>query len=145
MLPGVYFVSISGWAAALLVTITTPLPYLLRRGVVNTMNLQWLGPFLLRLRPHYWLGYIIVGLSLLHASLSMTCQVMNGTSSLGLMLATGALFLLFWQVTLGVSLSQRTEHRRVQRHWHFAAMLGIVGLGSGHILLNSVFIRVLFH
>lgn len=144
MFLNVYFVSASGWASALLVAITTSLPYLLRRRAV-TPQTQWLGPFLVRLRPHYWLGYLIVGLSLLHAGLSMSRELMNGTNSLGLTLATGALFLLFWQVTLGLSLSQRTTHRRQQRRWHFAVMLGIAALGSGHIVLNSVLLRVLVH
>jgi len=136
MFPNFYLTSASGWASALLVAITTTLPYMLRRRAANS-QMQWLGPFLLRLRPHYWLGYIIAGLSMLHAFLAMNRQTLNGTSNLGLLLAMGALFLLFWQVMLGLSLKQRTESRRVQRRWHFTLMLGIVGLGMGHILLNS--------
>lgn len=143
MFPNFYLTSISGWASALLVTITTTLPYVLRRRAANP-QMRWLGPFLVRLRPHYWLGYIIVGLSLLHASLSMNRQTMNGANSLGLLLATGALFLLFWQVMLGMSLSKPTEGRRMQRRWHFTLMVSIMVLGISHILLNSVLVRVLF-
>ena len=107
--------------------------------------MQWLGPFLIRLRPHYWLGYIIVGLSLLHAALSMTRQLMSGTNSVGLLLATGTLMLLFIQLAIGISLSQRTENRREQRRWHFTLMLTIVAFGAGHIALNSVLLRVFIH
>jgi hypothetical protein len=86
-----------------------------------------------------------VGLSMLHAMLSMNFQTMNGTSSFGLLLAMGALVLLLWQVMIGTSLSRPTENRRSQRRSHFALMVGIVVLGAGHILLNSVLVRLLIH
>lgn len=143
MFAAVLLTSISGWLSAILVGATTALPYVFRRKALN-QQIRSLGPFLLRMKPHYWIGYVIVGLSTLHASLAMNKQTMSGTNMFGLLLATGALFLMFWQLIIGLSLRQPTEGRRTQRRWHFTVMLGIVSLGIGHIALNSVLARVLF-
>jgi len=141
------FTSASGWILVALVAATVALPFLLRRnalsgalGVVVARG----KPYLRRMRPHYWLGYLITGITLAHAMVPMEAGVAGRMNALGLYLATGALFLLFGQVTLGLSL-QRPDlsGRREIRSWHFWGMVGIVVLAVGHIVLNSSTLHLL--
>jgi len=137
-----FLTSATGWVSALLIAVTTAIPYVLGRRGPNS-SLQQLGPFLIRLRLHYWLGYIILVLSIVHAAFSMTRATFSGSQSLGLFLAMGAFVLLFCQLVLGLNLSNPTQGRRGLRRWHFRAMLGVAVLGLGHIVLNSALIGVL--
>src|SRR2546429_6338535 len=63
----------TGWAIVLLTAITVGLPHLRR------------------LRPHYWIGFTLAGLSLLHAGLAMSAGVTPGGAgwAVGIWLATG--------------------------------------------------------
>ena len=62
-----FYTSVSGWIAVILVCIEIALPYLLRRnwlsvrlGVAQSFG----SPYLRRMSIHYWLGYLVAGLSL---------------------------------------------------------------------------------
>ena len=142
-----FFTSASGWILVVLAATTIALPFLLRRtalsvalGLVDARG----APYLRRMRPHYWLGYLITGITLAHAVVPMGAGFAGRVNALGLYLATGALFLLFGQVLLGMSLRQPdVSGRRGIRRWHFWVMVGIVTLGIGHIALNSPTLQVL--
>jgi hypothetical protein len=142
-----FLTSASGWILVALAAVAIALPFLLRRttlsvalGLVDARS----TPYLRRMRPHYWLGYLITGITLAHAVVPMAAGFAGRVNALGLYLATGALFLLFGQVLLGMSLRQPgVSGRRGIRRWHFWGMVGIVTLGVGHIALNSPTLRVL--
>src|SRR5260370_38938350 len=70
-------------------------PYLLRR---NRMSV-WLGsvkisagtPYLKRMWPHYWLGYLLLLLSVIHTVVPIQARQLRGLNALGLWLAAGGL------------------------------------------------------
>ncbi len=125
--------SVTGWVLIVLLTATTVYPFLLRSGVLGPVQ-----PFLQRMRLHYWLGYSITAIVLVHAWISMSGKIAGSVNTIGLYLATGALLLVFAQITLGRQLSwPKLSMRRVIRRWHFWVMMGIVLLVLGHVALNS--------
>ena len=136
-----FFVSgLLGWVASTLLGIESLLPYLLRR----TKFSEWLGtsdptkPYLQRMRIHFWLGYALLPLALLHAWLPMAAGRARGANMLGLWLATAALVLLF--VQLGFGLSRRganPAHRSAIRVTHFWTMTAIAAAAAVHIWLNG--------
>jgi len=116
-----------------LLVATVLYPFLLRSGVLGPVQ-----PFLKRMRLHYWLGYSIAGIVLIHVWVPMSADLIGRTSALGLDLATVALLLIFGQVMLGRQLSwPKLATRRVVRRWHFWVMIGIVVFVLGHVVLNS--------
>jgi hypothetical protein len=143
-----FFTSASGWILVVLAATTIALPFLLRRnslsvalGLVDTDG----TPYLLRMWPHYWLGYLIMGITLAHALVPMAAGLAEAANAVGLYLATGALSLLIGQMLLGRRLrQQRVSGRRTMRRWRFWGMVGIVALGVGHIALNSPTLQTLF-
>ena len=131
--------SITGWLMMILLVITILYPFLLRGGVLGPVQ-----PFLKRMRFHYWLGYSIAAVVLVHALLPMSAGLAKGADAVGLDLATVALLLTFVQVFLGRQLSwPKLFRRRVVRGWHFWVMIGIVVFILGHIALNSGTLQML--
>jgi hypothetical protein len=130
---------VSGRLAAALIPCTILLPYLLRRNRLSkTLGLaqEHAVPYLNRLWPHVWLGYFILGLSVVHSGTVMAA--MAHANQAGVWAATVALFLLILEVTLGLSLktvgiTERTSARR----FHFWTMTGIVGSLGTHLWLNG--------
>ena len=131
--------SATGWIMIVLLVATILYPFLLRSGALGPVQ-----PFLKRMRFHYWLGYSIAGILLVHVWVPMSASLAGRTSALGLDLATVALFLIFGQVMLGRQLSwPKLSTRRVVRRWHFWIMTGIVAFALGHVALNSGTIQAL--
>jgi hypothetical protein len=136
-----FYTSASGWIAVILVGIEIALPYLLRRnwlsvrlGVAQTFG----SPYLRRMSIHYWLGYLVAGLSFVHAWVPMQAGHMRRANMTGLWLATAALFLLGLQVALGLaSRDSDLQGRRVVRGWHYWVMVAVVLLLTGHVWLNG--------
>ncbi len=125
--------SVTGWGLLVLLVATVAYPFVLRAGLLGPVQ-----PFLKRMRLHYWLGYSIAGITLVHAWIAMSAGQIGRLNSTGLYLATLALLLLFVQVSLGRRLSfPKLPIRRVIRRWHFWVMIGIVTFIVGHILLNG--------
>lgn len=135
----IVWTSMSGWVLIVLLITTIVYPFLLRRG--------WLGsvqPFLRRMRLHFWLGYSIACIGLLHAWIPMSAGFANRVDALGLNLAAGAWLLVLFQVGLGWFLSQpKLGSRRLVRRWHFWVMVGLMVLVIGHIVLNSGTLQML--
>jgi len=138
-----FYTSASGWIACLLTAVGMLLPYLLRPtrvgqalGFAPTQN----APYLRRMWPHYWTGYLALGLSFYHAWVSMAFGRMPRTSLAGLWLATIALLMLFVQLVLGLVLQKARGSRAIARRLHFWSMVGIVTLVLVHIALNGSFV-----
>lgn len=127
----------SGWAIAALTGVTVVLPYALRRR-------RSARAFLERLRPHYWIGFTIAGLSLLHAGLAMSSGPTPGGVgwTVGIWIALGAMLLVFGQLSLGLGLRQPgSPERRRRRRLHFLTMALLIGAGAGHLVLNGPALR----
>ena len=122
-------VSATGWVAVLVLGITTALPYLLRsrRGT---------SPFRQRLWPHYWLGYGLVVLVMVHSSFVMG-PAMARSDSAGIWAATLALGLLFLQLALGLLLQNGNPSQRQLRRLHFRSMIALAVLVVVHLWRNG--------
>jgi hypothetical protein len=140
-MPASFVASASGWALVIMTAVTISIPFLLHRQLRASpwrFKVQQGRAFLLRMRPHYWLGYLIAAITLVHVIVSLGAGLSLGLNVLGLLLASTALFLLFGQVLLGRSLRRPgVPSRRALRRLHLILMIAIVVLGASHILLNS--------
>jgi hypothetical protein len=134
-----FYTSASGWLATILIAVEIALPYLMRRtqlsGSVGIPQ-EHRRPYLQRMWPHYWAGYLLLGLVFFHAWIPMASGRMPRTSLTGLWLATVALGLLFLQILIGLTLRSSGESRVVFRAFHFWTMLGISALVLSHLWLN---------
>jgi hypothetical protein len=133
----------SGWLVAALTAATIPLPYLLRGRLLAPAG--WSSGYLERLRPHYWIGFTLAGLVLLHAVLAMSAPFpVSVGGATGLWVATGVMLLLFGQVYLGVGLQRlRGRERLRQRRLHFWTMTLLVAGSLVHVVLNGPVVRAL--
>ena len=135
------FTSASGWIATLLIATEILLPYLLRRSRLS----EWLGvaegfakPYLVRMWPHYWAGYALLVLSLMHAWVPMRAGYARGANALGLSIATAALGALLSQAVLGLALHDaKVQSRAGLRRSHYWLMVAIAAGVAAHIALNG--------
>ncbi len=136
-----FFTSVSGWFASILICAAIVIPYMMRRNRLNSVLLtrgESISPFLTRLRAHYWIGYLVTGLSFAHAWAPMRAGYMKRSDIQGLWFATVALLLLFLQVFVGLTLREpQVPNRRSLRSLHFWGMAAIVILVGAHILRNG--------
>lgn len=134
----IVLIGFSGWLLALLLPLTITLALRLRRSSEPATGASR-GP---RWRLHFWLGYGIAILTLLHAAIATGTGISLRVDTLGLYLATGALLLVVVQVFIGLLLREPSLRRRpVVRRWHLWVMAGVVLLAAGHIALNSVLLH----
>ena len=132
--------SVTGWVLMILLIATILYPFLLRRGLLGPVQ-----PFLKRMRFHYWLGYSIAAIVMVHLWIPMSAGLAGKVNAAGLYLATAALILIFVQISLGRRLSwPKLSARRFVRRWHFWVMVGIMVFVLGHIVLNSTAIKIIF-
>src|SRR5271165_3473180 len=106
-MPVSFIASATGWLLVVMTAATVSVPFLLRRqlrGAQLRVKFQKGRTFLKRMWPHYWLGYTIAAFTLIHAVLALGSGAGAGVNVLGLMLASAALFLVFFQVLLGLNL-----------------------------------------
>lgn len=132
--------SVTGWILLALLLATAVYPFLFRSGLLGPVQ-----PFFKRMRLHYWAGYSIAIIVLVHLWIPMSAGLAGKVNATGLDLATIALILIFVQVSLGRLLKQpKLAARRIIRRWHFWIMTGIVIFVLAHIALNSPTIQMLF-
>lgn len=132
-------VIVTGWMAVIGVGIEVSLPYLLRNTTARTSPdgpPQRAASLRTRLWPHYWIGYALVALILMHASFVMGPAV-RASDTLGLWSATLALCVLFVQVGIGVVLKSAPGNQRQVRGWHFWSMVIFSILLTAHLLRNT--------
>jgi hypothetical protein len=131
--------SVAGRIAVVFCVFAILLPYLVRRNRLSRalgMAQENAAPYLHRLWPHFWLGYLILGLSILHGGTVMAA--MSRANQAGVWAATIALFLLMLEVMLGLSLKdERLTGRTFVRRLHFFTMLGFVVSLAAHLWLNA--------
>jgi hypothetical protein len=131
--------SATGWLMMALLAAVIAYPFLLRAGFLGPVQ-----PFLQHMRLHYWLGYTIGCVLLVHLWFSMSGGLALVVNALGLYLATIAMFLVGVQITLGRRLSvPGLTQRKLVRRWHFWIMLGLVTFILAHVLLDSALFQVL--
>jgi FtsH-binding integral membrane protein len=136
-------VGVTGWIAVLAFGVEVALPYLLREGVrkqsATVSSSARLGR-VVRLRekmwPHYWLGYGLAALVVVHSSFVMG-PVMGRADAVGIWAATLGLCAIFLQIGLGLLLKTGSDNQRQIRRWHFWSMLGLVGMVMMHLARNS--------
>lgn len=131
----------AGWIGVIGVGIGELLPFLLRRSALSrATGLGPLsnGPYLVRMCPHYWCGYLVAGVSTLHACLPMAMGRALVRPA-GLWVATVALGILWVQVLTGLLLRDRlVAAMRVRlRSFHFWSMLACLTLIALHIRINA--------
>ena len=138
----VFMTSISGWIACVLIGLEILLPYLFRKNRLSV----WLGaasgsnsaPYLKRLWPHYWLGYLLLLLGLIHTVVPMQAGNLRQWNITGLWIAAGGLLLMLLQSMLGLWLQDSNLiGRSLMRSWHYWLMFGIVLLVGVHVWLNG--------
>jgi hypothetical protein len=137
----------TGWAAVLATGITIALPYIIRNTLRHTTAQSSAAsssarlPSLpvpgwrIRLWPHYWLGYALLALVLVHTSFVMG-PAMGRSDATGIWSATLALCLLFLQIALGLILKEGTGNQRLMRRWHFWSMIVFIALLLTHLARN---------
>lgn len=117
---------IGAWLAVLLFPMTGVAGWILRRFVK--------GAFVERLRPHFVLGYAVLGLAGIHTVLSLENAARIGSSDLWF--AAWALVGLGVQTFIGLSLQAPGAFRRPLRRWHVIATFAVALLIVGHVLLT---------
>jgi hypothetical protein len=125
------FTQTTGWLVAIVVAATVLAAYVLRRRTRPP-------DFLVRMRPHFWLGGSVPVLTVIHLWPSMSSGMAAKVNTVGLDLATVAFLLSLVQVALGSGLrvavpADNTGLRRL----HIATMAGIVAFATGHMIANS--------
>ena len=135
-----YTVSVvSGRVAVILCGFTILLPYVLRRNQLSQilgLGQENASPYLHRLRPHFWLGYLILAFSIVHAGTVMAA--MSRANQAGIWTATVALFLLMLEAMLGLFLKEVHASGRIfLRRLHFWNMATVVTLLAAHLWLNT--------
>ncbi|HLX07661.1 MAG TPA: hypothetical protein VKY89_07335 [Thermoanaerobaculia bacterium] len=161
-------IAASGWLLVALLTVTIRLPYRWRRRERRRHLPPAAGsaasapppgssprpaPEACRRRPswlpragaaaglflHYWLGYAIAALALVHGMASMTRGIAGRAHPLGLQLASLALLAALGEVAIGLQLRrQRTPWSRAAvRRVHFWVMALLVALVAAHVALDS--------
>jgi cytochrome b561 len=121
----------SGWGSVALFGSGLAMPYLLRR----TRGAK--TPYLRRMWPHFWLGYLAFVVSFMHAWLIMRGGNMRGINAAGVWIATVALLIMLWQIVVGLMLRNPSQsNRRALRRTHFWTMTLVAGLIALHIALN---------
>lgn len=131
----------TGWLILALMAVTVSLPYLLRGRLLAPGG--WTIPYVQRMQPHYWIGFTIAGLGLVHAGFAMSAPLsLTSTSFAGLWIATGGMFLAAGQALIGMQLRVLRGRARLRlRKVHFGVMSTLVVIGLLHIVLNGVVVR----
>lgn len=121
----------SGWAGVLLFGSGLAMPYLFRR-VPGAK-----APYLRRMWPHYWLGYLTFFVSLAHGWFAMRTGNMRGVNLSGIWIAMVALFVILWQIGVGLLLRDPAQSKRhTLRRVHFWTMALVAGFIVLHVALN---------
>jgi len=138
----VFITSITGWIGFVLIGLEILGPYLLRRNRLSiwlgTARIAAAAPYLKRLWPHYWLGYLLVVLALIHTVVPLMAGNLAQWNLTGLWLATFGLLVLLAQGAIGWWLRDpKMSGRVLWRSWHYWLMFGIVILVGLHVWLNG--------
>ena len=93
------------------------------------------GRFVVRMRPHYVLGYGALALAIVHLSSSM--GGMGGANATGIWLATLAIFALGIQAFIGTNLQSPGLYRLPLRRWHLVVFTCAAIFAVAHVAYNA--------
>lgn len=114
------------WTAAFAVPLNAAAGWLLRR---------WgRGRFVIRMRPHYVLGYAALAIAAIHVAL--VAGQMGAANPAGIWLATFAFAGLGLQTFAGANLQSPGAYRTPLRRWHIVLFLTILVLIAAHVALD---------
>ena len=108
-------------------------------------------PFTVRGRPlfenHYGMGFLIAGLSLVHASIAMSAAAIStAAAALGIGIGGGGMFLALGQVGIGNRLRKLDPAaRRPLRRYHLGVAALLALAAAVHVLLDGPVTRGLLH
>jgi hypothetical protein len=114
------------WSAVLAVPLNAAAGWLLRR--------RGRGSFVVRMRPHYVLGYAALVLAALH--IALVGKSMGAANAAGIWLATFAMGGLALQAFVGTNLQSPGAYRTLLRRWHLVLFFAIALLILGHVVLD---------
>jgi hypothetical protein len=135
-------ISATGWAAVFALGVEIALPYLLKNRshpALSPDNRPSSRPplsFRQRLWPHYWIGYVLAVLILIHSSAVMG-PTMARSDPAGIWAATLALGLVLMQIAVGLVLKSGSVSQRALRRVHFWSMLSLTVLVVVHLWRNG--------
>ena len=92
------------------------------------------GRFIIRMRPHFVLGYATLAIAATHVVLVM--GHMASANATGIWFATLAFAVLGVQTFLGTNLQSPGAYRVPLRRWHVILFWTITLLIAGHVLLD---------
>ena len=124
--------SLAGRVATVLCIVVVALPYVLRRKRASSLSP---APYLRRLWPHFWVGYAIAALTVVHVG--MVTGAMARANIAGIWAATVALLLMVLEIVVGLSLREVSAERHAGRRWHFWIMIAFVASLGVHLVLNG--------
>jgi hypothetical protein len=134
MAMGAYLVgSLAGRVATVLCVVVIALPYILRRQAGS--NSLRPAPYLRRLWPHFWMGYLIAVLTVVHVGMVM--GAMGRANVAGIWAATAGFFLMVVEIAIGLSLREAGTERRRLRTLHFWTMTAFAASLGIHLVLNG--------
>jgi hypothetical protein len=116
----------TGWTVSILTAVTI---------LVAIFRRSWL-------EYHFWFGYVIAGLSFVHAAISMGTPLDLGSATVlaGFIIALIGATIACLQVTLGQQLRRSEPPRRSRvKLLHIGIATTLVVLGAAHVLLNGPF------
>ncbi len=114
------------WLAAGLFPVTALAGRILRRILSGAM--------VVRLRPHFILGYAVLALASIHGMLAMgAMRTLTGSDSWIALFAFAGLAL---QTFVGASLQAPGTYRRLLRRWHIVTALSVGAFIALHIALT---------
>lgn len=120
--------ALSGWIALGLIPVTAGTAWFLRRFARGT--------FVVRMRPHFFLGYASLAFAVAHLFTSMG-DVGSSGNGFGLWLAALAFAGLAIQSFVGTNLQSPGIFRKPLRRWHTAVFAVVLLLAGGHVLLSG--------
>ena len=121
--------TLAGWASW----------FALLRGAIypfEQKNVRDTRPYIVRLQPHYWIGFLTLAAALLHAVIALQMPRFGGANMTGIWVAIVALVVLLAQAALGSVLQYAFAGRRYFRRLHFWSGIALVPLLAVHLALN---------
>lgn len=120
----------TGWASIAAIVLALAVGIALRR-------FKHAPPLVLRMRPHYAIGYAALAFAAAHVLFAM--GLIRETSGSGLRFATVALVALGVQTFAGASLQDPGGYRRPLRAWHLSMIAVIAVTLAVHVIANGGF------
>lgn len=135
--------SISGWFAAFLIMGSAALPYVIRSGLPQAES-DLSEKYRCRMQAHFWIGFIILGVCLLHLIVPLSSGMAGRAQTAGIIAAALAFVGVLIQVVLGTRLEKSLPLVRLPvRRLHILGLIMIMLLTGIHVIINSPLLSVM--